>query len=309
MKIAITSKSFSKNAILVNQIKEKYPNAELVLQTRPTGLSQEELVVFLQGCEKAIIALEEITEEVLAHCPELKHISKFGVGLNNIDMAACEKHGVTVGWTGGVNKLSVAEMTLGFMLGLSRNLFTSSYEMKQGEWNKNGGFQLSNKTVGIIGVGHIGKEVIRLLKPFKCKVLVNDILDQTEDYLKMGVTPVSKEHIFKESNIISIHTPLTNKTRGLINIKNLENCKLSPFIINTARGGLINEDEIIPALDAGLIKGVALDVYVSEPLDIEAIYKDKRIITTPHIGGNAYEAVMAMGLSAINNLEEDYAQS
>ncbi len=303
MKIAVTSKSFSKNEVLINRLKEKYPNAELQLQLKPKGLKQEELIEFLSGCERAIVALEEINDYILSNCPDLKVISKYGVGLNNINIDDCKKHGVKIGWTGGVNKLSVAEMTLGFMLGLSRNLFTSSYHMNEGNWLKQGGFQLSGKTVGIIGVGHIGKEVIRLIEPFGCKILVNDIIDQAEYYKNAKVEHVDKNEIFKKSHLISVHTPLTTETENLFNLKTLEQCKEKPYIINTARGGIFKEDDLLPAIDKGYISGVAVDAYVAEPLDIEEIYKHKQIITTPHIGGNAAEAVLAMGYSAIDNLD------
>ena len=275
MKIAITSKSFSKNEILIQKLREVYPDAILNLQHKPTGLNQDQLIEFLQGCEKAIVALEEINSSVLSKCPNLKVISKYGVGLNNINKPDCEKHGVKVGWTGGVNRLSVAEMTLGFMLGLSRNLYTSSYHLKEGQWKKNGGFQLTGKTVGIIGVGHIGKEVIRLLAPFNCNILVNDIIDQKEYYNSVNVTHATKEEIFKSAHIISVHTPLDPSTEGLLNLETLKTCENQPYIINSARGGIIKEEDLVPALEKGYISGAAIDAYIAEPLDIEEIYKHK----------------------------------
>lgn len=303
MIIAVTSKSFSRNQKLIAELKKQFPEAELRLQLKPIGLSREETIEFLSGCEKAIIALEEINDEVLSQLPLLKQISKFGVGLNNIDLSACEKHQVKVGWTGGVNKISVAEMTLGFMLGLSRNLFLSAFHLNEGNWKKDGGFQLSGKTIGIIGIGHIGKEVIRLLNPFNCKILANDILDQTDYYQSVGATKASKEEIYAQSDIITIHTPLNESTKELLCLETFRKFRKKPYIINTARGGIIKEADLKPALEQELISGAAIDAFISEPLDIEEIYSHKRIICTPHIGGNAKEAVQAMGLSAIENLK------
>lgn len=300
--IAVTSKSFSKNDLLVESLKKRFPDQEVRLQLGAKGLNETELIQFLEGCDRAIIALEEINEAVLRQLPQLIKISKFGVGLNNIDKAACEKYGVKVGWTGGVNKLSVAEMTLGFMLGLSRNLYQSSYNLKEGNWIKNGGTQLSEKTIGIIGVGHIGKELIRLLGPFNCKILVNDIIEQKKYYESVNVSDVSKEQIYKDADIITIHTPLTDRTYNLFCKTVFENLQKKPFLINTARGGIVNELELVDAIDRELISGAAIDVFVSEPLDIEKLYKNKKIVTTPHIGGNAKEAIWNMGISAINNL-------
>lgn len=303
MKIAVTSKSFSNNKILIQSLKENFPNYEIILQQSNKNLNETELIEFLSDVELAIVGLDKINSNVLKSCPKLTRVAKYGVGLDNLNIEDCKKHNVTIGWTGGVNKLSVAEMALGFMLGLARNLFTSSFELKNGTWNKQGGYQLSEKTVGIIGVGHIGKEVIRLLKPFNCKILVNDIIDQEMYYQEVGVTAASKEEIFQACDIISFHTPLTQETENLVNIESVKNCKKKPFLINTARGGIFKETDLVSALDQGFISGVAIDAYVSEPLDIESIYKDKRIVTTPHIGGNAAEAVLAMGYSAIKNLK------
>ncbi len=303
MKIAVTSKSFSKNDFLVSELQKAFPKADLKLQKKPTGLNKAETIEFLSGCERAIIALEEIDQEILSKLPELKQISKFGVGLNNIDLEACKKHNVKVGWTGGVNKTSVAEMTLGFMLGLSRNLFLSAFHLQSGNWVKDGGFQLSEKTIGVIGVGHIGKEVIRLLEPFNCRILVNDIVEQKAYYAANNLIEVSKEEIFREADIITVHTPLSNETKSLFRIDTLKTCTKIPFIINTARGGIVEESDLIEAIEMKYISGAAIDVFVAEPLDIQEIYSNKKIVCTPHIGGNAKEAVQAMGISAIENLK------
>lgn len=175
MNILATSPSFSKNKILQDEIYKYFPNAKLNLEGK--RFNQDELIEYIKDADAIIVGLESINTEVLDKCPNLKMISKYGVGLNNINLDECKKRGIKIGWTGGVNKLSVAEMTLGFMMMLSRNLFTTSNQLKNGIWNKSGGFQLSGKTIGIIGVGHIGKEVVRLLKPFGCKILVNDIIN------------------------------------------------------------------------------------------------------------------------------------
>ena len=303
--IAVTSKSFSKNEILIKELEEKFPNANIKLQNGNKSLDEAELVSFLKDIDLAIIGLDPITDFVLKSSPKLKGISKFGVGLNNVDLKACKNRGVSVGWKGGVNKLSVAEMTLGFMLGLSRNLMRSSIQLSRGEWKKNGGFQLSGKTVGIIGVGHIGKEVIRLLKPFNCKILANDIVP-IEGVNQDSFILSSKEEIYKECDIITLHTPLDASTQNLINIDTMKSFSKSPYIINTARGGIIKEDDISLGLEQGLISGVALDAYEVEPLIKEDLIKNDQVICTPHIGGNSSEAVLAMGRSAIENLFLNY---
>lgn len=299
-KIVVTANAFSKNEILVNQLKKFTDN--IVLNT--TGrYTKDELISNLKDADGAIVGLDKIDKSILQECKNLKIVAKYGVGLDNINVADCKNANIAVGWTGGVNKTSVAEMTLGYMLMLIRNLYVTSNKLKDGIWNKSGGFQLSGKTIGIIGVGHIGKEVIRLLEPFRCKILVNDIIDQKEYYKKNNLIEVSKEQIFQESDIITIHTPFTEDTENLVTLDKLKGMKNSAYIINTARGGIINENDLKVAIKDGIIAGAAIDAYVTEPPADEEFISLANLIATPHIGGNAKEAVEAMGFSAIKHLE------
>lgn len=304
MKIVVTSPSFSSNKSLQQEIYKYFPKAKLNLDGK--RFNKEELVEYIKDADAIIVGLEPIDKEVLEQCPNLKIVSKYGVGLNNINLEACKKRDITIGWTGGVNKLSVAEMTLGYMLMLCRNLFITSNELKNGIWNKSGGFQLSEKRIGIIGVGYIGKELIRLLKPFNCEILVNDIINQEQYYKENNLKEVSKEEIFKTCDIVTIHTPFDSTTDNLINKKVFETMKNSSFIINSARGGIINEDDLKYALLNNIIAGAAVDAYVEEPPSDKELLSLPNLICTPHIGGNSKEAVEAMGLSAINHLKEFY---
>ena len=303
MKIAVTSVSFSKNPVLRKEVLAIFPHSYF----NETGekLEGEKLIEFLASSEGALVGLEKITEAVLQKCPNLKIISKYGVGLDNLDLEACARHHIKIGWKGGVNRLSVAEMALGFMLGASRYLFRTSYKLKNGEWFKNGGFQLSGKTVGIIGVGFIGKELIRLLKPFNCRILVNDVIDQKEYYTENNLIESSKEEIFRTADLISVHTPLNDETQHLISKKNLSLMKPTAYIINTARGGIMNQADLKEFLEQKKIAGAAIDVYDDEPCEDLSFLQLENLICTPHIGGNSQEAVLAMGRSAIEGLLEN----
>lgn len=300
MKIVATSPSFSSNTVLQEEIYRHFPNAKLNLEGK--RFSKDELIAYIGDAEALIVGLEPIDKELLEQCSNLKIISKYGVGLNNINLDECKKRDITIGWTGGVNRLSVAEMTLGYMLMLCRNLYVTSNELKSGTWNKSGGFQLSGKTVGIIGVGYIGKEVIRLLKPFNCKILVNDIFNQDEYYSEHNLVECSKETIYKDADIITIHTPYDESTNDLINREVFQKLKKSAFVINSARGGIINENHLKYALQNNMIAGAAIDAYNEEPPRDNDLLSLPNLICTPHIGGNAQEAVEAMGLSAIKHL-------
>jgi D-3-phosphoglycerate dehydrogenase len=306
LKITVTSPSFSNNELLCRELIKYYPQA--LINISSIRFSGKDLSRYINDADAVIIGLEKIDENLLSECPNLKFIAKYGVGLDNIDMAACAAHNVKVGWTGGVNKLSVAEMTIAFMLSLSHNIFLTSEQLKRGEWNKQGGSQLSEKTIGIIGVGNIGREVIRILKPFGCQILVNDIIDIASFCRENGMQSVSKKEIFSSVDILSIHTPLTVETRHLINSVTLRLMKHTAFLINTARGGVVCQNDLKQALSESWIQGAALDVYEQEPpADIDFL-KLPNLLCTPHIGGNAFEAVVAMGMSAIHHIREHFSK-
>jgi phosphoglycerate dehydrogenase-like enzyme len=303
LKIVATSPSFSKNKNLQKEIYRYFPDAKLNLEGK--RFSKEELIQFIGDADGVIVGLEPVDDEVLQKCPNLKIVSKYGVGLNNITFTNKD---VKIGWSGGVNRLSVAEMTLGYMLMLARNLYITSNQLKSGEWNKSGGFQLTGKRVGIIGVGHIGKELIRLLEPFQCKILVNDIIEQDVYYKSVGAVEKSKDEIYREADFVTIHTPFDKSTENLIGEREFKLMKESAFILNSARGGIINEEALKNALKSGEIAGGAIDAYVTEPPEDRELIELPNLITTPHIGGNANEAVEAMGMSAIKHVREFFGK-
>ena len=299
--VGVTTVAFSKDVELVHELKNI--GFKQVLTNKPLRrFTQEELIAFLSQCDVAIIGLDKITDHILTQVPNLKAIAKYGVGLDNIDFEACEKHKVKILHTQGINKRSVAEQALGCMLMLNRNLFVTANKLKHGDWDKNGGTQVSGKTVGIIGVGHIGKDLVQLLKPFGCQILVNDIIDQALYYKENSLIEVTKDEIFKNADIITIHTPLTVELHGLINKKALSMMKPSAIVINTARGGIIDQDALKWALQNGIIAGAAIDTYEVEPPTDKEFIELPNLIATPHIGGNAKEAVHAMGMAAIYNI-------
>ena len=301
MKVKVSNLAFSNNQILVSKLIDSFPDAE----TNITGgrLSEIDLINFFYEADAIIVGLEKITESLIEKLPNLKIIVKFGVGLDNIDLNACKEKNITVGWTGGVNKHAVAEMALGYMISLSRNIYITSNQLKNSIWNKNGGFQLSGKKIGIIGYGNIGKELIRLLEPFNCKILLNDIIDLTKYNLDNSTIKITtKEEIYEESDIISIHTPLTSDTSNLFNKEVFLKMKKNAYIINTARGGIINENDLHFALINNIIAGAALDVYENEPPNNMDLISLHNLICTPHICGNSNEAILAIGNSALHHL-------
>lgn len=301
LSIGITTVAFSKNKLLVEKIKnlgfkKVYTNEKL------KRFTQDELISFLSKCDVAIVGLDKITEEVVLNNKKLKAIAKYGVGLDNIDFEICKKYNIEILHTQGVNKRSVSELTLGCILSLLRNIYISSNLLKKNIWEKNGGVQLSNKTIGIIGVGNIGKDLIQLIQAFNCKILVNDIYEQNDYYKNNNLIETSKEDIYRNADIITIHTPLNDSTKYMINKKSLSIMKSNAIVINTARGGIVNQNDLKWALTNNIIAGAAVDAYETEPPEDIELLNLPNLINTPHIGGNAEEAVEAMAQSAIENI-------
>lgn len=300
MKVKVSNLAFSNNKYLVEQLLQEFPDSEV--NQKGIRMNDDTLVDFFSDASAVIVGLELINSSILDRLPNLKIISKYGVGLDNIDLNECKERNIVVGWTGGVNKRAVAEMTLGFMLALSRNLYSTSNQLKTMNWNKAGGSQLSSKTIGIIGIGNIGRELIKLLTPFDCRILINDIRDINEYAQSVGAECVSKDKIFEASDIISVHAPYTAETSNLFNREVFNKMKSNAFLINTARGGIVNEMDLKFALQNNIIAGAALDVYETEPPIDQEFLALPNLICTPHTGGNSMEAVMAMGLSALSHL-------
>jgi len=300
MKIGVTTVSFSSNNVLIKKLEEE----KLDYKLNPFGrrLTFEELVDFLTDCDCAIIGLDKISDKLLKYCPNLKVISKYGVGIDNIDFEACKNNNVKVIYPRGINKRSVSEMALSMMISLARNISSASWKLKNGNWVKDGGFELSGKTVGIIGFGNIGKDLAHLLKPFKVKLLVNDIDDNTFIDYSEDIEIVDKNRIFSDSDFISIHTPLSIRTKHLINQETLNSMKPGVILINTARGGILNEKDVSNSLKSGHIGGLGIDAYEFEPIVNPLFLSMDNVICTPHIGGNSKEAVYQMGVYAINAL-------
>jgi len=301
-RIAVTSRSFSKNAVLRNALLEKYTYVKF--NNDDLTLSHQELVHFLKNTTKVIVGLEKFSNEILSQLPDLKVISRFGVGLDGIDFDALKCHHIKLAVTPGINRLAVAELTLSLMLMLIRRSFFSSLNLKNYQWNKISGEQLSHKTIGIIGANYVGQEVVRLLKPFECKILIYDIADLSCFCKTSNCKQVDFDILIQESDIISLHVPATQKTHHMINADTLLKMKKTAFLINTARGSIVDQKSLKHALINNEIAGAALDVFEKEPVTDDEFLSLPNLIPTPHIAGNTVESELAMGYAAIAGLEK-----
>jgi len=299
--LAIASRSFSKHPLLRDAVLKDYPSAKF--NDEGLSLSGDSLVDFLDGYEKAITALEVIDDSILSRLPDLKVIGKYGVGLDMIDLQALKKHKVKIGWTGGVNKRSVSELVVSSAIAILHRSVFANMEVRNNLWYQIKGRQLSDCTVGIIGCGNIGKDLVKLLKPFNCKVLSHDILNFKQFYQENNVVPVSLDELLKESDVVTLHLPLDASTKNIINKDKLKMMKKKAILINLARGGLVDDVALKKILLEKKIAGAAIDVLeIEPPVDNEFSLIDN-VLITPHIGGSTEEAILAMGLAAIDGLK------
>ena len=299
--VVVVSRSFSKHPILRGEILKRYPDAKF--NDEGLSLNGDSLVEFLKGYEKAITALETIDDSILSKLPDLKVIGKYGVGLDMIDLHAMKKFDVKLGWTGGVNKRSVSELVISFSIYLLHRVAFANAEVRNGEWYQVKGRQLSDCTFGIVGCGHVGKDLVKLLKPFGCDILAHDILDFKEFYQENNVTSIGLDELLQKSDVVTLHLPKNDSTNNILNKDRLQMLKKDAILINLARGGLLDESALKKILIDEDIAGAALDVFsVEPPIDSEFAHLDN-VLITPHIGGSTEEAILAMGLAAIDGLE------
>jgi len=301
--VGVCSRSFSKNDTLRSKLLRTYRNVRF--NDEGLSLGGNSLVDFLRPCEKVIVGLEKINERILDRLPKLKVISKYGVGLDMLDLAALRQRGIRLGWTAGTNSRAVSELVLAEMLNLLRNLPQLHLSTHQGSWRPVIGDQLSGKTVGIVGCGHVGQDLVKLLAPFQCRVVSHDKRPLTNFYRTHEVESVSLDRLLITADIVTIHLPLTDETQNLIGYQELSNMKSHAILLNAARGGIVDEQALKTILSDGAIRGAAMDVFVKEPPDDHGLLSLDNFISTPHIGGSTHDAVLAMGIAAIVGLDQN----
>lgn len=303
MKVAVTTSSFAKfSSYPLDLLKEA--GWECVLNSYGRALKVPETVDLLKGCEAVIAGTERYDKEVLAALPDLKGISRVGVGMDAIDLELCEKKGVKVFNTPDAPTRPVAELVIGVMLDLLRKISCMDRELRSGVWKKHMGSLLKGKTIGVIGLGRIGKEVARLCSAFDANILVYDPFIDHKDTPR-DVVAVGFNELLNKSDVISLHVPYNEATHHIIGKKGFLEMKGTAYLVNCARGGLVDEGALIEALDSKKISGAALDVFGEEPYDGPLKVYDN-VILTPHIGSYAREARIQMEQDAVENLLENF---
>jgi phosphoglycerate dehydrogenase-like enzyme len=283
---------------------DAYPEAKFNEDIRHR-LSEDEIIAFLADCDCAIMGGDVINDRVLSALPHIRHIGIFGVGLNTVDLQACRRHGVRLGFTPGVNRLAVAELALCFMIAGLRWVAPLSLAMRNGERPRTRvGRSLSGRTVGLHGCGNIGKEVVRLLKPFGCTILAHDIRDYPDFYRANDVTPVSFGELLERSEVLSLHIPRSAKTENLYDAATLARLHPDCVLVNTCRGGIVNEEALLERLESGALVAACLDVFAQEPPTNDRLLRHPNLLSTPHAGASTREARIAMVQAALRGLTE-----
>jgi len=280
-------------------------NIEFTINPFGRKIKPKELPKFIKDCDCWIAGTEQITPQLLDKAKNLKLIVRAGAGLDNIPFKETKKRNIKVSYTPDAPTQAVAELCVGLIIDCLRRFSKTDKEIRKKKWNKYMGDLLQNKTVGIIGVGRIGKTLIKLLQPFDVKILGNDIVKDKKFAKKFNFNYVSKNEIFTKSDIISLNLSYSPKVKHLINKKVFDKMKNSAVLINTARGKIINETDLYNALKNKKISCAALDVYHEEPYSGKLKELDN-IILAPHIGAATKESRKAMEVEAVKEVIRFY---
>lgn len=305
MKVLITPRSFSKSgAEAVKLLKEK--GYEVVENRTGKTYTRETMIELCKDADGVIVGTDRMDEEVLRGAPRLKAISKYGAGVDNIDLKAAESLGIKVRRAAGANSTSVAELAVGMFFAIARNIASSAAAVKNGRWEKISGTGITGKSLGIIGLGCIGREVARMAYGLGMNIYGYDpYFNDNEFAQKYGIKILKLDDLLSVSDFVTLHLPLTDETRYIINSRTLKLMKKTAYLVNTARGELVDEDALYEALTEGVIAGAAQDVFSKEPPDgDDRFLKLDNFILTPHIGASTQEAIDKMVQISTNNLIE-----
>lgn len=258
--------------------------------------SFEELKDIIGDIDAAIIGMDKYTEEVFEIAPKLKAVAKFGVGVDNIDLVAAKKHGVKALNAPGQNSNAVAELTVCYILDMLRKVIPIHEELKEGNWPRWIGSELRGKTVGLVGFGAIARLVAKKLQGFDVQIKAYDLFMNQKLADELGVKACSLDEIIETSDVVSLHIPVSDDTYHMFNTEMFMRMKKGSYLVNAARGGLVDLDDLTKALREGQLAGAALDAFEMEPLPKGMEIFNYNVVCTPHIGAESFEAYRDVSL-------------
>jgi phosphoglycerate dehydrogenase-like enzyme len=265
-------------------------------------LTSAQLAELLPGVDGIIAGLDTFDAAALAAADSLQVIARYGIGVNNVDLDAAQAKGIVVTNTPGANARSVAELTAALLLLLARPIIRAAEETRAGGWPRLTGMSLQDKTVGLVGLGGIGKYVVRLLEPFECRVLAYEVAPDSEFVAHHSVALVPMDELLAESDFVSLHLPANADTKGMVDAAFLAAMKPGASLINTSRGELVDEGALLDALTREHLRGAALDAFAPEPpAAANPLLALPNVIPTPHMGAHTDGAANTMGRMALND--------
>jgi len=301
MRILVTPTSYGKTD---SRLKTELESLVSEVIYNPTGkpLRSADVVRLLEGVDGYIAGLDEIDRPALAGANQLKVIARYGVGVDNVDLAAASEKGILVTNTPGANASAVAELAVGLILSLARRIPEAAAATRAGGWPRLTAISLERKTVSLLGFGAVGRQVARRLGGFDCDILAYDPYPDRDFAIEHNVQLVTQAEAVREADFLSLHLPLLPETRSLVNEDFLSQMKRGSFLINTARGELIDETALAAAIQSGRLSGAGLDVFTREPPDPDGpLMKLPQVLVTPHCSSHTDGAMNTMGWMALND--------
>lgn len=308
MKVLITPRSFGKsNPDLFKRLQRA--GLEIVRNETGSILSEEDICHLIEDCAGVILGVDPLNARVLAHAPKLRAVSRYGVGLDNIDLQECARRNIKVSRTLGAIENAVADYAFAFMLAVARRLALADRQCRHNDWSKITGLDVYGKTIGIIGLGAVGKCVARRARGFDMRILASDPRWDESFAADFGIARANVDEICREADFISLHCILDESTRNIIDAARLEMMKPKAVLVNTARGGLIDEEALLRVLQNGRIWGAGLDVFEHEPPANPLWRELNNVIISSHCSSSTFGASELMGSLAVEHLLKDLGLS
>lgn len=296
--VAITPRSFRQtpgthlDLLRASSLEVRFPDKD-----RP--LDETELIELVEGCSGLIVGVDPVTERVLEAGP-LRVVVKYGSGTDNIDLRSAERLGTKVSSTPGTNARSVAELTIALLFALARHLVAHDHAVRAGSWSRRGAIELAGKRLGVVGYGAVGREVARLAASLGMQVVAHDPFVADAE-----VELVDLDELLASCDAVSLHVPLDGSTRGMIGAEALERMRSGALLVNTARGGLVDEHALADALSSGRLGGAGLDVFADEPPSGSPLLRLENVVLSPHAGAATAESAQRTSVQAVRQLLRD----
>lgn len=299
MKIVCTSPSFAKYSAYPYDLLKA---AGVTLENLPADISEADFIARAADADGAIVAFNPMTEAVFSSLPNLKVVSKHGVGVDNIDLAAAQRHGVRITNVPAANRHAVADFTFALLLSLARDLPRVDAATRAGEWPRCFGHDVHSMTLGIVGIGSIGQAVAKRATGFEMRVLAYDPFANPEAVTALGVELVDLDTLCREADFLTLHVGLSEQTHHLINTERLALMKPTAMLINAARGGIVDEQALYESLKEKRLAGAAIDAFEQEPLTSSPLYTLDNVIVSSHIAGYTENALTTLSTTCVEDV-------